>query len=511
MYINTDLIVDELKRSYTITQHLPCPSATLRSFRIYDGGELLPEHLYLIRPDQLLFVEAGRSDVAFLCPDVDQPLDFSVNYGLITLRGYADIPALVNKVMGIFETYNRWDEGISASEASLAGIKGIFELSRPVLKGTLVLADNHFNHLTSTADFERDIRALRQNTGVGAPDYVVDDILTDPEYIRLRNSREIFEYPVHNRSGTVPALCCNLFRADETEYSARILYIPDDHVFTDTRRFLLTHLCDRIGIIVNQLSAYAFSAPYFDGLREIIAKSLEKQMPSVILIRSVLKYLQWDVSDSYQLVKVKPFFLEDPKEMNVITRTHLELAVPYSCAIVFDGSIVLVINRTRWEKQCSHKYLREILVSQLRDRLYKAGVSAQFDGFGGLHAAYLEADAALTLGNSEDNMFWYYDFQDYSLDYMLSRCLEHIDKTHLCIPGLIRLMRYDADHGTDYTKSLRTFVEEKYSVTHTADRLYVHRTTLVKHLKKIDEISGMDLDDWKTRLHLCLSLQFIAE
>lgn len=82
---------------------------------------------------------------------------------------------------------------------------------------------------------------------------------------------------------------------------------------------------------------------------------------------------------------------------------------------------------------------------------------------------------------------------------------------YLSIPGLVRLIRYDADHGTNYTTSLRTFVEEKYSVTHTADKLYVHRTTLLKHLKKIDEISGMDLDDWKTRLHLCLSLQFISE
>lgn len=48
-------------------------------------------------------------------------------------------------------------------------------------------------------------------------------------------------------------------------------------------------------------------------------------------------------------------------------------------------------------------------------------------------------------------------------------------------------------------------------MTHTADKLFVHRTTLLKHLKKIDEISNLDLDDWKTRLHLCLSFQFLSE
>ena len=72
-------------------------------------------------------------------------------------------------------------------------------------------------------------------------------------------------------------------------------------------------------------------------------------------------------------------------------------------------------------------------------------------------------------------------------------------------------MDYDAQHGTEYAAALRVFVEEKYSVTHTADKLFVHRTTLLKHLKKIDEITNMDLDDWMTRLHLFLSFQFLSE
>lgn len=511
MHINTHLIADNLSRDFTITQHIPCESATLCSFRIYDGRELQPECLYLIRPDQLLFADTTRSDVAFLCPDVDEELDFKAKSGLITLREYVESATLINKMISIFEKYNRWDEELRAGEVSIPGVKQLFELSRPLLQGSLVLADNHFNHLTSTVDFEEDILIVRKDSDGHTPNYVADSILTDPDYIRLRNSREIFEYPIHNRTGTVPALLCNLFRADETEYCARVMYIPDDRVFTPSRRFLLQHLCSRVGEIINQLSSYMLFMPYYSSLREIIVNGLRRQTSSTVLVRSVLKYLEWDVSDTYQLVKLTPFFLEDPKEMNAVTRTHMELVVPNSCAVLYENSIVLVINHTRSQKQGKTTYLREILVSQLRDRLYKAGVSALFHDFGGLRAAYLEADAALTLGNTKDSMFWYYDFQDYAMDYMLGRCLEDLDKTHLCIPGLIRLMDYDAQHGTDYTAALRTFVEEKYSVTHTADKLFVHRTTLLKHLKKIDEITNIDLDDWKTRLHLCLSFQFLSE
>lgn len=511
MYINTYLITEELEKEFTITQHFPCEKAILCSFQIYDGSPLRPGCLYLIRPDQLLFADAEREDVAFVCPDVEEALDISVHYGLITLREYVDPMVLVNKIIRIFERYTRWDAALQAGENSIAGVKELFERSRPLLQGALVLADNHFNHLTSTVDFETDIQIVRRESDGKTPDYVVDDILTDPDYIRQRNSREIFEYPIHNRNGTVPALLCNLFRAEETEYSARVMYIPDDRRFTPARRFLLRHLCVRVEEIINQMSSYMLFLPYYNSLREIIANSLRKQPSSAVLVRSVLKYMRWDEADTYQLVLLKPFFLENAKEMNAVTRTHMELVVPNSCAVVQEGSIVLLVNHSVSRRQGKPRHLREILVTQLRERLYKAGVSAEFSDFSGLHGAYLEAQAALTLGNTEDNMFWYYDFQDYALDYMLGRCQEELDKTHLCIPGLTRLQEYDRQHGTEYVTALRTFVEEKYSVTHTADKLFVHRTTLLKHLKKIDEITNMDLDDWRTRLHLCLSFQFLAE
>lgn len=511
MHISTHLIADELSQSYTITQHIPCESATFCCFRVYDESELMSNCLYLIRPEQLMFVDTTRTDVAFVCPDVEKPLGIDICYGLITLREFIPFDSLINKILGIFESYNRWDKDLRSVEVSIPGIKRLFELSRPLLQGTLVLADNHFNHLTSTADFEDDIQIIRRGCKGHAPAYVADTILTDPEYIRLRNSREIFEYPIHNRTGTVPALICNLFRTDETEYVARVMYIPHDHTFTLSRRFLLQHLCRRVEEIINQLSSYMLCIPYSSSLREIITNGLNKKPSSSVLIRSVLKYLQWDLEDTYQLVILRPFFLEDPKEMNTITRTHMELVVPNSCAVLYEKTIVLLVNLSCSQRQGKHLYLRELLVGQLRDRLYKAGVSALFHDFGGLRAAYLEADAALSLGNTKDSMFWYYDFQDYAMDYMLGRCLEDLDKTHLCIPGLIRLMDYDAQHGTDYATALRTFVEEKYSVTHTADKLFVHRTTLLKHLKKIDEITNIDLDDWKTRLHLCLSFQFLSE
>ncbi len=511
MNINTDLIVEELQKDFTIIQHAPSEKATLCSLRVYDGGILERGYLYLVRPDQLLFVDPNRADVAFLCPDVEERLDFPFKYGLITLREYVEPSRLINRVLGIFEYFERWDACLRESVCSIEGVKQLFERSRPLLQGALILADNHFNHLTSTVDFEQDIQLLRKDSNGQTPDYVVDEILTDPDYMRLRNSREIFEYPIHNRSGTVPALLCNLFRAEETEYSARVMYIPDDRAFTPGRRFLLRHLCARLGEIVDQLPSWTLATPYSSSLREIIANGLRKEASSEVLVRSVLKYMRWDGKDTYQLVLLRPFFLEDPKEMNAVTRTHMELVVPNSCAVVFEGSIALLVNHSVSQKQGKTRHLREILVTQLRERLYKAGVSALFGDFNCLHKAYIEADAALTLGNTEDSMFWYYDFQDYALEYMLTRCQEDVEKTHLCIPGLIRLMDYDRDHGTEYFSALRTYVEEKYSVTHTAERLFVHRTTLLKHLKKIDEITNMDLDDWNTRLHLCLSFQFLSE
>ena len=72
-------------------------------------------------------------------------------------------------------------------------------------------------------------------------------------------------------------------------------------------------------------------------------------------------------------------------------------------------------------------------------------------------------------------------------------------------PALDILREYDHAHDTELSETLNTFLQCSGSYKKTSDTLFIHRTTLMYRLDRITELTGIDLEDQSTRLHLSLS------
>jgi broad specificity phosphatase PhoE len=73
-------------------------------------------------------------------------------------------------------------------------------------------------------------------------------------------------------------------------------------------------------------------------------------------------------------------------------------------------------------------------------------------------------------------------------------------------PGLRRLLDYDADHGV-LAGTLEAFFDNATDVTRTAAKLNIHRASLHYRLRRIQEITGLDLSAGDDRLSLHLGLK----
>jgi purine catabolism regulator len=76
------------------------------------------------------------------------------------------------------------------------------------------------------------------------------------------------------------------------------------------------------------------------------------------------------------------------------------------------------------------------------------------------------------------------------------------------------LIAYDEQHGTHLVASLQTYFDSKRSWQVASRELQVHKQTLVYRMRRIEEITGRDLDDLNdvTELHLALrSLNLLVE
>ena len=66
------------------------------------------------------------------------------------------------------------------------------------------------------------------------------------------------------------------------------------------------------------------------------------------------------------------------------------------------------------------------------------------------------------------------------------------------IEAVTRLSQYDDERGASLLPTLEEFLERRGNISATADALYIHANTLRQRLRRIGELSGIDLrrDDW---------------
>jgi DNA-binding PucR family transcriptional regulator len=126
-----------------------------------------------------------------------------------------------------------------------------------------------------------------------------------------------------------------------------------------------------------------------------------------------------------------------------------------------------------------------------------------------MRSYYLQAMSALEIGKNSDRELYYYNFEEYCLEYILRSSCQNLIPESLCPSGLIQMREYDQVHGTQYIFTLKTYFDQKFNATHAAKKMYIHRTTLLERLNKISSFLEMNLDDPRTRLYLMISLEII--
>ena len=67
------------------------------------------------------------------------------------------------------------------------------------------------------------------------------------------------------------------------------------------------------------------------------------------------------------------------------------------------------------------------------------------------------------------------------------------------------LKSYDGEKGTDLYQTLKVYLTHERNSTLPAQILKIQRSTLPHRLERIENLTGMNLDDFQTRLYLLMS------
>ncbi len=118
-----------------------------------------------------------------------------------------------------------------------------------------------------------------------------------------------------------------------------------------------------------------------------------------------------------------------------------------------------------------------------------------------------EAEQALLLGRQLFDHARVLDFSDLGVYRLLVLLRESPELWDFYRATLAALADYDRKQQAELLKTLDAFFTGLGNLARTAELLHVHRNTLLYRLKRISEISGLDLDDPEERLALWLALK----
>ncbi len=470
----------------------------------FDGTVDLPGHVLVISEEQLsgkifqgdglvVFSAGSRPPASVTCPCLCS--EESV------------VPDIILRLLTrLYDRMDAWEEELASCGSDMAGIQRMLEITAKYMKGELGLIDVSYHMPACTQGMAEGLGITSSGNGQRPDDINIASLAEDPQITAVRSVRGVRVY--ENAVGNGPqgeSLFRNLFRPGEDIYYNRLLFVRDTYIYTDTDRFMLERLAARIERITLYLSTYALPASEYAAFRQIILRSAEPAYRHEAAVSAALAPLGWEDADSYRFYIFRYIYPERDAGITEYMLRHIESMLPASCGAVRGEQILLVQNVTRGRKDIEG--FRAQLAEFLRENMYKAGISGLVRSFSRLRGAFLQAEAAAELGPVRDPMFWYYQFENYRQDYLIRKSSEDIPPELLMMPAVTELLQWDADKGTSYTETLQTFAEENFNVSRTAQKLYIHRTSLQDRLNRIRELSGLDLDDPEIRFDLLFSFR----
>lgn len=134
----------------------------------------------------------------------------------------------------------------------------------------------------------------------------------------------------------------------------------------------------------------------------------------------------------------------------------------------------------------------------------RAGVSEPYCDLLQTRRYYRQAEAALELGEGS-----VCDHAAVRYGRMLRHLRAHPYQEDLAHPAMARLSAMDDAEGTEYIATLRALIQHAFNQMETANALGIHRTTLAYRLRRMQEMTGLDLNDAKQMFHVAVSLKLM--
>lgn len=490
MEITSQMVFRLLSRKYPVRiwEHSG-PDIRFRTPQLYRGQMLESGHLYLM--DEMTdFNSVHQVDGCAVLILTSAPLmlpDIFRRANVAFITDYFNKFEIFDEVCNLIYGLQEWDNKLKDAFHAGASPQTLMEMSLSFLPVLLVLYDGE--QAVSCGDSLMDNQESTYN------------LFLEMGYKHYPSSETPFLYQddVHD---TI-TLCQNVLL--DGKVNAVFLAACSRQQYAEGDIALFSHLAGYVAKAHLNHIACGHTRKLNDKQHQLLIQSLYKEnyklTPQDLLI---FNRFGWRENHEYMIIYMKPIRKIASQLDDTYIRVRLERDWPDSCVLPDGSAFVWVLNLSRSKNP---ETLRRYLTEFIREHMIYAGVSNSRTGLSGLATLYQQACTVLSLGLRKNPDIWLFEFRNYLLDYIFEKFSCEFSAEQVIHPGIYRLMDYDKKNDMDYVKTLQYYIQNHFNASDASQELYIHRSTFLRRIARIEEIAGIHLDNPDDLLHVMISLR----
>ena len=420
----------------------------------------------------------------------------------ICLSDSDDLYEVYSEIQKIFMKFNLWNDELTKSVLDDISLEKICTLSIPVFENPILIHDENSEVLVSVNEMPGQV-VCNYDIATGKrslPIDIMNDFKVSEEYQNTLNTTGAHMFSEQQAGYRI--LYINLWY--ENSYLGRICVNELGRSILVGDFQLIEHLANIVLTSLRRGNMYISDKS--PDLKQSFIEILEFNNTNEDVLTNRLAAFGWKIDDNYLCVRILLSERDYTTHAINYTCNQLRNMFPFFYTFLYKDCILIIVKPDN-SNITKDEFFSKLAIF-LREGLFKASISSLGHNFRFLSYYYKQTIAGFKIGSHENPMLWIYKFNDYILQYCLEQATSELTPIMLCEPNLLELYKYDQKHQTTFFETLRTYLSKERNIAHTATALFVHRSTLLYRLNKLETLLKLDLNKPEVRLHLLLSYEF---
>ena len=218
------------------------------------------------------------------------------------------------------------------------------------------------------------------------------------------------------------------------------------------------------------------------------------------------EFIGWKTVDRYQMLLIEA---NGKTLKSVVLRqmiNTLEQLIPGCKCVCYKKAVAVLLEEPGWECCCEERFPRRL--EWLRTEKLQCAVGNPFFCLSDVKESYEKLLDIFQYGRQDrgDKIFYYES--EYYFSVIIGRIADCQKIENLLHPCIFRMQQVFREKP-DYLDTLRAYLECERSMTGTADRLYLHKNTVIYRIKRLENELDLDLSDSELRAQLLFSFRIL--